>query len=96
LTVPFPAYGFGAAKRRGPTGGTAYGTPRYSETWGIHADAWPSTAPLLVATLLPTDHATGGGDCGAAAAAAAAGEALLAARSRIAVSVLRGVMVRVW
>src|SRR5690348_9309582 len=43
--------GAGAAKRRSPTGGLAYGTPRYSYTQPVSGATWPVTAPLVVDTV---------------------------------------------
>jgi hypothetical protein len=65
LKVPELEYGFGAAKRKFPTGGCANGMPKYSETSGCHDAAWPVTLPLVVFTVLPTVQAVVGA-CGTA------------------------------
>ena len=49
-------YGFGAINRRLPTGGSANGTPRYSETPGFQDEACPLIEPLDVLTASPTDQ----------------------------------------
>jgi hypothetical protein len=49
-------YALGAANRRSPVGGRAYGMPRYSETPGIHVEEWPTTVPLVVLTDCPVFH----------------------------------------
>lgn len=46
----------GGWNRRGPTGGSAYGMPRYSDTPVAFDAACPSTGPLLVWTVWPTFH----------------------------------------
>src|ERR1700742_3840955 len=56
LTTFSLLYGFGAINRRLPTGGSANGTPRYSETEDFHAEAWPLIEPLDVLTTCPVDH----------------------------------------
>ena len=54
LTGSFPTNRTGGWKRSFPSGGTAYGIPRYSETPGALAAAWPTTRPLVVRTGCPT------------------------------------------
>jgi hypothetical protein len=56
VIVPFPVKDFGAAKRRLPTGGSANGIPKYSETSGFQSEACPMTDPLVVLTNWPIDH----------------------------------------
>jgi hypothetical protein len=56
LTVLSLLYNFGAINRRLPTGGSANGTPRYSETPGFQDEACPLIEPLDVLTVSPTDQ----------------------------------------
>ena len=47
-------YDCGAANRKSPSGGCAYGMPRYSETPVRLAAGWPETGPLEVCIVAPT------------------------------------------
>ena len=51
----------GGAKRHFPSGGSAYGMPRYSLTLGDRCEGWPLKRPLVVFTTCPMaangDHA---------------------------------------
>ena len=44
-------YFSGGANRKEPSGGFAYGMPRYSTTWARLEAAWPVTGPLRVCTV---------------------------------------------
>lgn len=57
LIVEDPLKGSGAAHRNSPTGGLAYGIPRYSETPSVPLEIWPLTIPLLVLTVFGPDVA---------------------------------------
>jgi hypothetical protein len=65
VIVLLEVYAFGAAKRKIPSGGCAYGMPRYSETCGCQLEEWPTTLPEVVLTGWPTLKA--GATCGNAA-----------------------------
>jgi len=54
LIGELPEYFCGGAKRRSPTGGTANGIPRYSDTCDAFNAGWPLTGPLSVWTVWPT------------------------------------------
>lgn len=54
LSGAVPANLTGAANRRSPVGGSAYGMPRYSETCESLLAGCPETGPEFVWTVCPT------------------------------------------
>lgn len=52
-------YGSGTSNLSSPTGGFAYGMPRYSDTPLALEAGWPFTGPLVVDTVCPTFQRTG-------------------------------------
>jgi hypothetical protein len=56
LIVSLPWYLIGGWKRRRPTGGKAYGMPRYSDTSVAFDVACPWILPLVVLTVCPSVH----------------------------------------
>lgn len=56
LIVDVPVYLLGGWNRKLPTGGTAYGMPRYSDTSDAPGAGCPWTGPLLVWTVCPIVH----------------------------------------
>lgn len=52
MYASLPTYFFGAANLSSPSGGCAYGMPKYSQTSLALGDRWPLISPLLVVTEL--------------------------------------------
>lgn len=48
---PVPLYFLGAENRKSPSGGCAYGIPRYSQTSAAAGERWPVMTPFPVLTV---------------------------------------------
>jgi hypothetical protein len=55
MYVPLPLYLWGAANRNAPSGGCAYGIPKYSQTSFASSERWPVIRPFSVSTFSKED-----------------------------------------